>query len=189
LHIVIIFYYIDGNFNPEFPMARMVIDNLPQKIEEIQKLLKQNLESRFSHRLHVIILLLKGYSRKKIKELYGDSIRTIQYWWQHYNRFGAEGLRETLRPGRPAKITSAVLAQLAYDLRKNPPEFGYSQGYWDGTLLRYHLLKRYQTEVTIRHCQRLFHKLEFSLHKPRPKMAVSSEEAQEAFKKNCGIGG
>ena len=170
-------------------MPKMVFDNPQEKIDEIQELLKQNREGRYSHRLHVIILLLHGYPRKKIKELYGDSIRAIQYWWQQYNEFGVEGLRETPRPGRPAKITPSILAQLADDVRKNPAEFGYSQGYWDGVLLRHHLLKQYQMEVTVRHCQRIFHKLEFSLQKPRPKMAGSSEEAQEAFKKNFRIGG
>jgi transposase len=170
-------------------MSKMVFDNPQKKIDEIQEFLRQNPAGRFSHRLHVIILLLNGFPRKKIKELYGDSIRAIQYWWQHYNKFGPEGLRETPRPGRPAKITAAILAQLADDLRRNPAEFSYSQGYWDGPLLRHHLKNQYQVEITVRHCQRLLHKMGFSLQKPRPKMAGSSVVEAEAFKKNFRISG
>ena len=62
-------------------------------------------------------------------------------------------------------------------------DIGYSQNLWDGKLLSHHLSLKYNIDLGTRQCQRIFHKLEFRLRKPRPKIAKGDDEKRREFKK------
>jgi len=76
-----------------------------------------------------------------------------------------------------------IMEQLGKDLRQPPRVFGYPQNFWDGILLSHHLASVYDVKLGARQCQRLFHKLDFRLRKPRGVIAKADPSAQEAFKK------
>ena len=164
-------------------MRKMIFDNPQLSILEIEQTISRNPLGRFNHRLHVVILLLKGYSTIQAAKFYKDNPRTVKHWGQQYKKYGVAGLMEGKRPGRPRKITLEELEKVRSDLKRPTADFGYKQGMWDGPLLRHHLEKQYHIELTVRHCQRIFHYLKMSLKRPRPKMAGASTEAQETFKK------
>jgi transposase len=168
----------------EVPMRKMRFENTQDCIQEIEQALKSNPEGRYSRRLHFVLLLLKGFTTYQAAELFNGNPRTVKHWGQQYQRKGLAGLKEAERPGRPRKLSLENLAKIQQDLRKPTSDFGYQQGFWDGPLLKHHLEKHYNVDITVRHCQRVFHYLELSLKYPRPKMAGASAEAQEAFKKN-----
>ena len=165
-------------------MRKMIFDNPQLSVLEIEQAISDNPEGRFNHRLHVVMLLLKGYSTKQAAEFFGDNPRSVKHWGQQYRKNGLSGLMENERPGRPRKISLEDLEKVRQDLRRPTADFGYHQGIWDGPLLRHHLEKQYNISITVRHCQRIFHYLEMSLKYPRPKMAGASPEAQKTFKKN-----
>lgn len=146
-------------------------------------------ESRYDHRLHGVLLVAEGFSANRVAELLGQSPRTVQNWVRHFNEVGFAGLREAERPGRPTRLDETALALLNRDLRKVPEAFGYSQNLWDGKLLQHHLAQRYDVELGVRQCQRLFRELGFRLRKPRPVIAQADPEAQRAYKKTPPSGG
>jgi transposase len=76
------------------------------------------------------------------------------------------------------------LQQIQKALRSSPSEFGLSAGLWDGKLLSHFIRQRFDVDIGVRQCQRLFRQFGFRLRKPRPLIAKADPEKQEAFKKN-----
>ena len=170
-------------------MKRIVIRNPDKAKAVIQAEIQQTDEARYQHRLHCVLLVCNGNTCAEVAALFGDGLRTIQYWAKRFNENGIEGLCDAARPGRRASLSEEDKAVLAQDLRCSPRDFGYSQNLWDGKLLSYHLKQRFDVELKVRRCQTLFHELGFRRRKPRPVIAKADKEAQETYKKIKGPGG
>lgn len=158
--------------NPEFVAAQIE--------EEIHK----RPEGRYFHRLHIVLLLARGFSVQKVAELYGESVRTIQRWAKAVNTYGLRGLIDNKRPGRPPRLSPEQLNELRRDLEQSPNAFGFTQGFWDGPLLSHHIKEKYGVTLKVRRCQALFHELGYTLQRPRTKPKGAPPEAVEAYKKN-----
>jgi transposase len=154
----------------------------------IQNEIQRSEESRYDHRLHGVLLSCSGMSSYEIAALLGHSPRTVQYWIGHFQEHGFAGLQEGERPGRPSAFSEDVLQAVGQDLRREPKILGYSKTFWDGRLLRHHLKTRYQIDIGVRQCQRLFHHLGFRRRKPRAMIAQADPEAKAASKKTPKIG-
>lgn len=140
-------------------------------------------EGRYYHRLHVVLHVLKGASCYEAARIYGHSPRTVQYWVHRLMARGLEGLREEERPGRPARLSSSQQEILKEHLCRSPREFGYDRNIWDGLLLCHHIERHFSIHLGVRQCQYFFHRLGFSLQRPRRKAAEADPEKQERFKK------
>jgi transposase len=88
------------------------------------------------------------------------------------------------RPGRPRRLSSSQEQKLSKDLLLSPREFGYDQNVGDGPLLSHHLEKQFCVHLQVRQCQNLFHRLGFTLQRPRRQGAKADPEQQEAFNPN-----
>ena len=165
-------------------MRKIFFDNSQELAILVKREISHHYEGRYNHRLHVILLLILGHNAKEVSQIFGDPLRTVQHWALQFKKQLFEGLKEEPRPGRRRKLTEAQMQQLAKDLRKPTTTFGYNQGFWDGPLLKHHIERQFQVELTLRSCQIIFHRLGMTLKSPRPQMAGASAEAQEDFKKN-----
>ena len=71
------------------------------------------------------------------------------------------------------------------DIRRVQTE---EQGYykWDGLTLSDYIKEKYNIDLKVRQCQRLFHELGFSRIRPQisPSKGENNEEERKAFKKN-----
>lgn len=149
----------------------------------VQQEIHRSEDSRYDHRLHGLLLLLKGYDSYSVAELFGQAPTTIQRWIHSFNKKGFAGLVEGERPGRPRSLTERQWKRLGQDLRKNPSDFSYEQTFWDGKLMSTHLEKEYKIELGVRQCQRIFNSMGFRQRKPRPIIANADPQAKKAFKK------
>lgn len=157
----------------------------PDRTKEIlRREIRRSDEARYDHRLHAVLLAVDGRSPYDIAELLGDAPRSVYNWIKLFQEDGLQGLRETLRPGRPTRLTEMQLQTLVEDMVRSPEEFGYDQVIWDGALLAYHLEKTFGVKLGVRQCQRLFHHLGMRLLRPRTSPKGADEDAQAAFKKN-----
>ena len=170
-------------------MRHTIIRNADKAKAIIQAEIQQTDEARYQHRLHCVLLVCSGKTCADVSALFGDGLRTIQYWAKRFNEDGIEGLRDAVRTGRRASLSDEDKELLAQNLRSSPREFGYSQNLWDGKLLSYHLKQRFDVELKVRRCQSLFHELGFRRRKPRPVIAKADKEAQEAYKKTKELSG
>jgi transposase len=164
-------------------MRRIIIHNTNRSKALIQSEIQQTDEARYQHRLHCILLLCSGKTCAEVSALFGDGLRTIQYWAKRFNEDSIDGLRDSLRPGRRAKLTDEEREVLKENLQCSPHEFGYKQNLWDGKLLSHHLKMKFNIDLKVRRCQVLFHELGFRRRKPRPLIANADPIAQEAYKK------
>lgn len=140
-------------------------------------------ESRYDHRLHGLLLISEGMSCYDAGIIFGEDPRTVERWLKRFNKKGFNAIREGERSGRPTKLSTQQMAEINSDLRKNPVEFGYEQNLWDGKLLMHHISKKFHTEIGVRTCQMIFHRLEFRRRKTRPVIAKGDPVKQDAFKK------
>ena len=169
-------------------MKRISIPDAETFVAAIQDEISRTREGRYFHRLDVILYILQGASPYDAARLFGHSPRTIEYWVHRLLSDGLAGLWEGNRTGRPGRLSATDLQKLRNELRRSPRDLGYSRNLWDGVLLSHHLEKEYSISLSVRQCQRLFHKLGFSLQRPRRQPSEANSELQEVFKKTTTSG-
>ena len=131
----------------------------------------------------MVLHALKGPSCYEAARIYGHSPRSVYNWIHRLITKGLADLREEERPGWPSKLSPLQQEELRKHLLLSPREFAYDQNIWDGSLLSYHLEKRFSVHLRVRQCENLFHRLGFSLQRPRRRGANANPEEQEVFKK------
>ena len=169
-------------------MKRISIPDAETFVAAIQDEISRTREGRYFHRLDIILYVLQGASPYEAARLFGHSPRTIEYWVHRLVSKGLIGLWEGGRTGRPSRLSATNLQKLRDEIQRSPRESGYDQNIWDGVLLSVHLAKVFYISLWIRQCQRLFHRLGFSLQRPRRQPSEANPELQEAFKKTTTDG-
>lgn len=150
----------------------------------LQDEIRRNEAARYDHRLHAVLLVAQGMTCPQVADFLGDSERAVRNWAQKFNDEGLPGLVETDKPGRPRKLSEKQLVEIGKVLRKSPMDFEMGTGIWDGKTLSAYINNKYNLEIGVRQCQRIFKHLGFRLRKPRPMIAHGNPEMQKEFKKN-----
>ena len=169
-------------------MRRLIVPDADTFIAAIEDEISRSPEGRYFHRLHVVLHVLHGASSYGAARLYRHSPRTVEYWVHRLRSRGLAGLWEGHRPGRPSRLSAPQQQRLRNEIRRSPRELGYDQNLWDGLLLSHHLKEHYATSLSVRQCQRLFHRLGFTLQRPRRQAREADPLEQEAFKKTSANG-
>lgn len=154
-------------------------------IEEGQKIVKSNADARFIHRVEMVNLVLSGLPPSKVSKFCRESKNSITSWVKIADEQGFDALKIKKQTGRPAALSDQQRQELRELLAKDDPA---AHGYnvWDGVSLANFITKKYQVTYTVRHCQRLFHEMGFSLVRPQtlPTKGENNQAQREEFKKN-----
>lgn len=150
----------------------------------IKNALNETEEAKYYHRLDLVMLAVNGMPAKDIAALFNESSTTISYWTKNVVENGVDALKTGIHTGRNSRLSVEQLANLDNDLQQRPVAFGYEQNNWDGLLVNRHLKEHYRVDIQVRQCQRIMHKLGYTLQRPQTKPYGSNPEAQEEFKKN-----
>lgn len=128
-------------------------------------------------------LIIKLHKEKKtcrqIASILGISKSKTSFWIVRYKETGS--LKNLPRSGRPTPLTKDKLAKLASSLKEKV----LSQKQRPGLLTKEVLIEieaEYGRKYTLRHAQRLLHKMGFSLVTPRVSHIRKDEKAQEKFR-------
>jgi len=65
-----------------------------------------------AHKLRIVRLVLGGLSTVKAGQKYEDSQRAVSNWVQRFKKYGAKGLEEASRPGRPSTLNPSQMKKL-----------------------------------------------------------------------------
>lgn len=169
-------------------MRRIAIPDAETYIAAVEDEISGTREGRYFHRLHVVLPVLRGASCYEAARLYGDSPRSVEYWVRRLVSQGLAGLEEGERSGRPGRLSPTAEERVRKEICRSPRELGYDQNLWDGVLLSHHIEEHYGVPLGVRQSQRLFHKLGFSLQRPRRQAHEADPVQQEAFKKTSSNG-
>ena len=159
----------------------------PAIILGLQDEIRRNEDSRYDHRLHVLLLAAQGFNCVEIASMLGDPPRTVQHWVRSFEDEGLAGISENDRPGRPPRLKSDQLDNISLTLRGSPEDVGLSGHLWDGKTLSEYIEKHYKITIGVRQCQRMFRKLGFRLRKPRPVIVHANPDDQKKYKKTSQV--
>ena len=165
-------------------MKKLEVPDVETFIAAIQDEISRTRQGRYYHRLHVVLHALKTGSCYEAASIYDHSPHSVYNWIHSLTTKGLAGLWEGERPGRPRSLSPSQQEELRKHLLLSPRKLGYDQNLWDGPLLSYHLEKQFSIHLRVRQCQNLFHRLGFTLQRPRQIPAKANPEEQETFKKN-----
>ncbi len=142
-------------------------------------------ESKFLFRVFAVNMVLAGTPASQVGASAGFTKAAVTQWVKLADEQGFDALRMRQRPGRPTKLTAEQLQMIDVVLQDNPKNYGFRV--WDGPSLASYIESQYDIVISTRQCQRIFHKLGYSLVRPRPYPSKGYEntEEREAFKKNA----
>ncbi len=165
--------------------VRHFIHSPEELLKQGQEIVKQGSDAKYIHRVSMVNLKLGGMRSKDLSECCGDSIRTINTWVKKVDEEGWESLMTVKQTGRPATLTGTQLEEIKQALSNDPENYGYHV--WDGPTLSDYIKATYNKEYGIRACQKLFHRLGFSLIRPQtyPSLETPDNEAREELKKTA----
>ncbi len=78
---------------------------------------------------------------------------------------GFEALRPRKKPGRPQRLTGSQKENIKAAVASDPNVYGYTV--WDGASLSDYIVSQFGIPLCVRQCQRLLHRLGFSLIRPQ----------------------
>lgn len=176
-------------------MKVLTVSDAAKMIFALQDEIRRSESARYDHRLHGVLLVAQGMTCPEVGRLLGDAPRTVEYWVNRFEQRGFAGLVEHERSGRPSRLSQAQLEEIQRVLRDSPAKAGLEAGLWDGKALSAFLVRRFEINLKVRQCQRLFRQLGFRFRKPRPIVAPGTPEARAthaerkaAHKKTPGSG-
>jgi putative transposase len=106
---------------------------------------------RVLHRLHSVVLVLKGFTCSEVARLYGDSARSVAYWVKRFEAAGVSGLEEEQRSGRPSRLTPAQMNTVRAFATKRSQ----SGKPTTGKALSSFINQKFGIHLTIRQCRRI----------------------------------
>jgi len=170
-------------------MNRLILKNKNGIKAKIHHYFNGNEEAQFIHRLHGVLLFSEkeDESCDSIGALFGNSPRTISNWIKRVNETGdIESLRSKKKSGRTPRLSEGQRQELKIILQESPEKHGITCNIWDGKSLSAYIKMQYGIVLQTRACQRLFHKLGFSLKRARPVVARADEVKKAESKKTSG---
>lgn len=127
----------------------------------------------------------KNIPLRKIGEMLDVPHTKVHFWIKRYERHGMNGLITKKQPGKKPLLSEGNLKYLKEFLMSNKPiRFKGKAAGWNSREVKIHIKNKYNINYSLRHVERLLHKLGFSLIIPRPRNIKSSSEKQEEFKQN-----
>lgn len=164
--------------------TRKYINNPEILLEQGQKIVTESADNKFVHRVTIVNLVLSGMTPKYLAEYCPDSERTIQSWVKSVDEKGWDSLVSIKQTGRPNKLNDQQIETIKDVVSKDPLAEGYNV--WDGPSLHDYIDKKFNVDYGVRACQKLLHKMGFSLVRPQPYPSLENpdEDKREEFKKN-----
>ena len=125
----------------------------------------------------------KGMPLREIGDLLDIPYTKAYYWIQRYESYGNAGLLTKKQPGKKPLLTKENLEELKLFLVDKRPARHKGQAVgWNSREVKNHIKIQYNISYSLRHVERLLHKLGFSLIVPRPRNVKASQEKQDEFK-------
>ncbi len=171
-----------------FDMRPISVSDSENSRALLQQEINRHQDARYDHRLHGVSLVAAGIPCEQVALYFGDSPRSVVNWVRRFDRQGLAGLAEGNHSGRPGRLSAEQMEEVRAMIRKTPAQAGLEANLWEGKALARCLQERYQVQLGVRQCQRLFHQLNMRYRLPRPSVGKADPQRQVEHKKNSKSG-
>lgn len=135
--------------------------------------------AKLKERELIIKLKKEGKTCIEIGKILGISKGTVSYWDRRFKETGC--LKDKPRPGRPTPLNEKRLQEIKEKIKETILEKNDKAGLSSKEILVF-IRRETGKTYTIRHVERLLHKMGFSLVTPRVHHIRKDEKAQETFR-------
>lgn len=122
-----------------------------------------------------------GKTQQQIADLVGCNQSAISRLILKFNRTG--DVKNLPRSGRPTPLTKKTLAKLKMQFQRKAREANKNYCSIDVKQFSYMIVKETNKKYSIRHVERILHKLDFSRITPRPKHIKNDPEKIKEFRR------
>jgi transposase len=141
-------------------------------------------DAKLAQRLRLVAFAMEGHTGLEIGRWVDLSQRQVQYWVQHYNQGGVDGLKDQPGRGPNPMLAADEVAQLKARIDAGPaPSDGVCT--LRGKDVQRILEEEFGKVRKLGAVYKLLHKLGYSSLAPRPQHRHADPVAQDAFKKTC----
>lgn len=167
----------------DYMRTRQYINDPEMLLAQGREIVNQSADAKFVHRVSMVNLILGGMSPDELSTYSGDSRRILYDWLKKVDEQGWDSLKAIKQKGRVPTLSDDQINELKSVVEDDPEKHGYHV--WDGPTLSEYIKKQYDKELGVRACQKLLHKMGFSLVRPQtyPSLENPDDEAREDFKK------
>ena len=151
--------------------------------EELDRLVRRNVDARILRRAQIIRLCCEGYNHTEIAHIVGVTLPTVVRAFRRFNERGLNGLADLPRSGRPPRVTDQYIEELKKAVRTPPQEIGYEFSSWSVGRLREHLGRKTKILVSEGHLARLMAKHGIVYRRPRHDLSHMRDPAEYEEKK------
>lgn len=164
---------------------RKFIHSPEDLLKEGKRIVKEEKDKKYVCKVILVNFMLERKRKaEEISQMSGVPRRTLSRWVKDVDEKGFESLRAKKPRGRTSRLSSEQKKELKEILSQPAEEQGYYK--WDGVTLSDYIKEKYDIDLKVRQCQRLFHELGFSRIRPQifPSKSEQNEEARKEYKKN-----
>jgi len=138
---------------------------------------------REARRLQALELKSKGWKQNKIAEALGVSAGAVCQWFKKVREQGAEALRHTPPPGKPASLSQTQKEQLVQALMAGAESYGFQGQLWTSKRVAWLIQFKFGVKYHRAHVSRLLREeLNWSVQKPVEKASQRDEEAIQKWR-------
>jgi transposase len=137
--------------------------------------------AKLKERELIIKLRKEGKTCVEVGKILGISKGTVSYWDRRFQETGC--LKDKPRPGRPTPLNVKRLQEMKKKIKETILEKNDRAGLSSREILVF-IKKETGKTYTVRHVERLLHKMGFSLITPRVNHIRKDKKAQDKFREN-----
>lgn len=152
-------------------------------LKQCKDIMSRSDDTKYYFKVFSVNFVLNGMSAADVAEIAGVSRSTVSGWVKIADEQGLEALKTVKQSGRPSKLNKEQKAEIDSALQTSPSVYGFKV--WDGPSLASFVVNKYNIKLSVRQCQRLFHRLGYSKIRPQtfPNKGYEDTAARNKFKK------
>ena len=136
---------------------------------------------RVALRLQALLLSADGHTPPQIADLLHVHRTRVHAWVCHWNEYGAEGIKEGYRSGRPCLLTEPQRERFHDIVESGPVAYGLNTGVWTSPVLAGVIQEEFGVAYHPGHVRKLLHRLGCSVQRPTTRLVQADPKAQHKW--------
>ncbi len=136
---------------------------------------------RVALRLQALLLSIEGHTPPQIADLLQVHRTRVHAWISNWNQYGAEGIKEGHRSGRPSELSGAQREQLHDIVESGPVAYGLNTGVWTSPVLADVIHEEFEVTYHPGHVRKLLHQLGCSVQRPTTRLVQADPKEQNKW--------